>query len=182
MITELIKHAAEIIKQAAESPLGIAALIIIIVSVIAILFFRKSSEKTRMVIFIFIIIGFLGFGLAISNILPLTSHKSLRQALENYSYELGWIDNNKRTFYIPLGKPTFRPDNFVEFSYKRDTGPGIIRVRLDNRKLTGTWDDQDGSGKLGVDFDENFAVAKGWWTEDRDTTNYPYLLFMRRIK
>jgi len=64
-MTELFKNFPEIIKEAAQNPLGIAALIILVVSVIAITFFRKAGEKARLAIFTSIIVGFLGFGLAI---------------------------------------------------------------------------------------------------------------------
>jgi hypothetical protein len=64
-MTDFVKNFPEIIKEAAQNPLGIAALIILVVSVIAISFFSKASEKTRIIVFICIIIGFLGFGLAI---------------------------------------------------------------------------------------------------------------------
>lgn len=179
MINELFKNAAEIIEKAAQSTLGIAALIIIIISGIAISFFRKASEKMRMVSFSFITIGFLGFGLAIlwsytpspTNQSLRPYHQSLRQALERYKYKLGWSsqpvgvpDNNPSA--ATLGRPTFNSDNSAKIPYTRDDGRGVgeICVTIGNRELTGTWKDVEGEGELKVIFDdESFARAEGWW-------------------
>jgi hypothetical protein len=75
-MTDLFKNFPEIIKVAAQNPLGIAALIILVVTVIAITFFRKAKEKARLAIFTSIIVGFLGFGLAIFIIVTLKGNKS----------------------------------------------------------------------------------------------------------
>src|SRR5271156_51022 len=64
----LPSNAPDIIREAAKSPLGILALIILLVAVLAIRFFppKKSSEKTRALIFGMIFVGVLMFGFAIS--------------------------------------------------------------------------------------------------------------------
>lgn len=64
-MTGLFDKASAIIEQAAKSPLGIAALIILAVSFIAYMFFRKAGEKARIIIFLSILVGFVGLCVAI---------------------------------------------------------------------------------------------------------------------
>lgn len=49
---ELFKNAPEIIKAAATNPLALAALIILTLGVLGFVHFRKSSEMTRVVVFV----------------------------------------------------------------------------------------------------------------------------------
>ena len=60
-----LKQFPAIIKEAAQSILGIFSLIILVLSVICLLFFHDSSEATRIGIFILIFIGFGLFGFAL---------------------------------------------------------------------------------------------------------------------
>lgn len=60
-----IENAPSIIEAAAQSTLGILALLILTVGVIAYLFFQKSSDRVKVVIFSMIFIGMAGFGLVI---------------------------------------------------------------------------------------------------------------------
>src|SRR5262249_20112655 len=46
----------EIIKAAAQSPLGIIALLSLLLGAIALAFFRNSSERTRVIIFLVIVV------------------------------------------------------------------------------------------------------------------------------
>jgi hypothetical protein len=64
-MTDLLDKGPAIIQEAAKSPLGIAALIILAVSFIAYMFFRKAGEKARIIIFLAILVSLLGFGVAI---------------------------------------------------------------------------------------------------------------------
>lgn len=61
---KLIQSAPEIIGQAAKSPLGIFALMILSLSVLGFVFFRRSSERTRTAIFVLMFIGVAAFGYA----------------------------------------------------------------------------------------------------------------------
>ena len=61
---KLIQSAPEIIGQAAKSPLGIFALMILALSVLGFIFFRRSSERTRATIFMLMFIGVAAFGYA----------------------------------------------------------------------------------------------------------------------
>jgi hypothetical protein len=58
-------NAPSIIEAAAQSTLGILALLILTVGVIAYLFFGKSSDRVKVVIFSMIFVGMAGFGLVI---------------------------------------------------------------------------------------------------------------------
>ena len=63
-MAELVQHLPAIIEQAASSPLGIFALMIITLSVLGFFFFRTSSERTRVAMFIVMFIGVVTFGIA----------------------------------------------------------------------------------------------------------------------
>lgn len=67
-LTTLIEDAPNIIQEAAKSTLGILALLIISLAVIAILFFRTANEKIRLVVFIFLFVGVVGYSYAIIRI------------------------------------------------------------------------------------------------------------------
>lgn len=56
----------QIIEQAAKSPLGIFALMIVAVSIIGFYFFRRSSETIKIFIFLVMFAGVACFGVAIS--------------------------------------------------------------------------------------------------------------------
>ncbi len=60
-----LDNAPSVIEAAAQSPLGILALLILTVGVIAYLFFQKSSDRVKVVIFSMIFVGMAGFGLVI---------------------------------------------------------------------------------------------------------------------
>ena len=61
---KLIESAPNIIGQAAKSPLGIFALMILALSVLGFFFFRNSSERTRTAIFVLMLVGVASFGYA----------------------------------------------------------------------------------------------------------------------
>jgi hypothetical protein len=69
----LPSNTPDIIREAAKSPLGILALIVLLVAILAIRFFppKKSSEKIRGWMFALIFAGVLMFGFAISRSLDL---------------------------------------------------------------------------------------------------------------
>lgn len=61
----LIESAPGIIEQAAKSPLGILALMVLAISVLGVVFFRGASEKTRARMFVLMFVGVASFGYAI---------------------------------------------------------------------------------------------------------------------
>lgn len=56
------EHFAGIIREAASSPLGVLALIVLVLSSLAVAFFGKSSEKARMTVWSMMFVGALLFG------------------------------------------------------------------------------------------------------------------------
>jgi hypothetical protein len=56
------EHYAGIIREAASSPLGVLALIVLVLSSLAVVFFGKSSEKARMTVWSMMFVGALLFG------------------------------------------------------------------------------------------------------------------------
>jgi energy-coupling factor transporter ATP-binding protein EcfA2 len=61
----LLKQIPAVIKEAAQSILGIFALIILLLSILCFVFFHDATEPTRIGIFVFIFIGFALFGFAL---------------------------------------------------------------------------------------------------------------------
>lgn len=55
----------EIIKEAAKSPLGITALVIIVLTIIAYSFFANENRKMKLAIFLIMFLGFMGFAFSI---------------------------------------------------------------------------------------------------------------------
>lgn len=60
-----LDNAPSIIEAAAQSTLGILALLILTVGAIAYLFFRESGDRVKVVIFSMIFVGAAGFGLVV---------------------------------------------------------------------------------------------------------------------
>ena len=61
---KLIDRLPEIINAAAQSHLGILALLSVALSILAYVFFAKASEKVRVGIFVLLFLGVMGFGVA----------------------------------------------------------------------------------------------------------------------
>jgi hypothetical protein len=64
-MNELVKSLPEIITKAAESHLGILALMIIGLAILAVFFFRGAAEKVQVVIFVMLFFGVVAFGAAV---------------------------------------------------------------------------------------------------------------------
>lgn len=60
----LFKSLPDIIKAAAQSQLGILALLVVAISLLAYVFFAKASEKSRLGVFVLLFLGVVGFGVA----------------------------------------------------------------------------------------------------------------------
>ena len=61
---KLVERLPEIIGAAAQSHLGILALLSVALSVLAYFFFAKASEKIRVAIFVMLFVGVIAFGVA----------------------------------------------------------------------------------------------------------------------
>jgi uncharacterized membrane protein len=62
---ELSAQLPAIIGEAAKSPLGIFALMIISLAILGFFFFKEAAEKTRIAIFVMLFVGVAVFGLSI---------------------------------------------------------------------------------------------------------------------
>jgi len=61
---QLFKSLPDIIKAAAQSQLGILALLVVALSILAYVFFAKAAMKVRVGIFVLLFAGVIGFGVA----------------------------------------------------------------------------------------------------------------------
>jgi hypothetical protein len=64
-MTDLSTQLPAIIAEAAKSPLGIFALMIISLAILGFFFFKEASERTRIAIFVMLFVGVAVFGLSI---------------------------------------------------------------------------------------------------------------------
>lgn len=62
---QLFKTLPDIIKAAAQSQLGILALLVVALSMLAYVFFAKATVKVRVGIFVLLFAGVIGFGVAV---------------------------------------------------------------------------------------------------------------------
>ena len=67
---KLFEHLPAIISAAAQSYLGILALLAVALSVLAYFFFARASEKARVGIFVLLFLGVAGFGVAMFRAAP----------------------------------------------------------------------------------------------------------------
>ena len=67
---QLINRLPDIITAAAQSYLGILALLSVALSVLAYVFFSKASEKVKVSIFVLLFLGVIGFGVAMFRVSP----------------------------------------------------------------------------------------------------------------
>jgi len=64
-MNDLAKYLPQIIKESATSPFGILALMIIVLAFLGFVFFKRASEKTRVLIFAMLFAGVAAFGAVI---------------------------------------------------------------------------------------------------------------------
>ncbi|MCP4623279.1 MAG: SUMF1/EgtB/PvdO family nonheme iron enzyme, partial [bacterium] len=60
----IVKHIPEVIEKASRSLLGVFSLMVIVMAIIGILFFKNASEPTRIAIFVMLFSGLVMFGFA----------------------------------------------------------------------------------------------------------------------
>lgn len=66
----MVAQAPAILAEAAKSPLGVFALMILALSIIGFFFFREASERTRIGIFVLMFLGVASFGIAAARSAP----------------------------------------------------------------------------------------------------------------
>ncbi len=70
MEASAIQQIPAIIEQAAKSPLGLFALMVIALSVLGFVFFRDAAERTRIAMFVLLFVGVASFGVAAMRVAP----------------------------------------------------------------------------------------------------------------
>ena len=66
--SEIINAFALVIEEAAKTPLGIVALMILLLSILAFFFFRKEKVQVKLIVFSSLLIGFVLFGYKTYNV------------------------------------------------------------------------------------------------------------------
>jgi len=77
---KVVESLPAIIAAAAKSTLGILALMVILLSALAFVFFRQASEKVRIAVFAGLLGGVVCFGFATTNVQPSKPVVSLKDA------------------------------------------------------------------------------------------------------
>lgn len=95
---KLIEHLPEIITAAAQSFLGILALMSVALSILAYFFFAKASEIVKVIIFVLLFLGVSGFGVAVffaseypEPIVPTTLSKEAKAILKEAALDPGGL-------------------------------------------------------------------------------------------
>lgn len=126
---KFLEYAPQIITAAAKDPLGIVALVVLVLSVIGILFFRDASVKVRIVMYVLMFFGFSGFAvLAFQQAGPVVAQKDFEEAMGqadaalNAKQYTAAIDHYERAReimpdnwkpYHGLGRTTFRQGRYT---------------------------------------------------------------------
>lgn len=74
---DFIEHAPQIIEQAAKSTLGILALMVLVLAVLSLIFFKNAPVKIRIAIFITLFIGVVGFAAVVAHQTAVVSNPKL---------------------------------------------------------------------------------------------------------
>jgi hypothetical protein len=67
-LQDIIRNAPDIIREAARSSLGLAALIILALAIIGVIFFKKEEVRLKTLMYILMFIGFIVLGYAFSHV------------------------------------------------------------------------------------------------------------------
>lgn len=112
---ELIRRAPEVIQEAAKSPLGLFALMILVLAVLAFFFFREASERTRVAIFALMFCGVAAFGYAILRVIPDNLHQVCYEDMESVTnaHNIRFLQLTARCTHNP---PRVNDEVSVEFT------------------------------------------------------------------
>ena len=64
---DFVQSAPDIIREAARSPLGLLALLVLAVATLALVFFRKSSDAIKLAIFGVFFVAAVSFGIVVAS-------------------------------------------------------------------------------------------------------------------
>jgi hypothetical protein len=132
-VDKLFEHLPAIITAAAQSLLGVLALLVVALSVLAYFFFAKASEKARVGIFVLLFLGVIGFAVAMFGAAPATSadtpvSKSKVPALSREASTLLQLAARDASGYVAY-------ERFGEGVDLHSNGVSVVTSKADHRLL-----------------------------------------------
>jgi serine/threonine protein kinase len=112
-----------------------------------------------------------------------TQQITLLDALQKYKYENGWTGGRANSFdaskvsYYPITSVNIN-GNSVTMKYAWKSG--ILNGTISGNDFTGTWTQENGSGKINLHFTDDFSRAQGNWTDTQ--SGEEGVAFLRRVK
>ena len=162
---KLIERLPDIITAAAQSHLGILALLSVALSLLAYFFFAKASEKVRVGIFVMLFLGVTGFGVAMFRVSP-AAPIAERGALSKEAAAL-----LKQAALDPGGLVLF--ERFGEGVDLHTNGISFLKSKADHRALA-EWE-----AALDQLIQEGLLVARGEGREVFEITKKGYDIAQR---
>lgn len=140
---KLFENAPKIIGEASKSPLGLFALMILVLAVLGFFFFRKALERTRIAIFILMFTGVVSFGIAIFHAVPTEPEPmGFKDTIEN-------LDKKELTRrQAELEEKLRKMEKALEEEGKEEQTPQVQQTQepqVQNFDISGSW---QGSGGL----------------------------------
>ena len=120
------KDWGSIIETASKSPLGILALLILVVGALAMAFFRKAPNKIKLTAFLGVLVGAIGYGYAITQASSAQAHASYRVRVIVVDADKSPVDDAKVTSSI--GGEPMKVDGGWLFSIANDQVPANHEV------------------------------------------------------
>jgi hypothetical protein len=119
MMNRFFENVPNIIGEAARSPLGLLALMIIALSVLAFFFFRSSSDKVRAAMFVLLFVGVVCFGVAAVRSIPSGSTYTDSPSIQESTKQ-------KQTATELQRAPDRAPNESAPASQRQSTGKGEV--------------------------------------------------------
>ena len=130
---KFFETAPNIIQQAAQSPLGLLALMILALSVLGYFFFRDATERTRTGIFVLMVIGVASFAFATIGTISSSSNSVSSDSSDKTGAKKAAVPS------IPLSLSGEWDVFFSNGHYD------IFTLRQNDQKITGTLPTHDGT-------------------------------------
>ena len=162
---KLIERLPDIISAAAQSYLGILALLSIALSLLAYFFFARASEKVKVGVFVLLFLGVIGFGVAMFRVTP-AAQIAERGALSREAKML-----LKQAALDPAGLVLF--ERFGEGVDLHTNGISLLNSKADHRAVA------DWEAALQQLVQEGLFVARGERGEVFEITKKGYDMAQR---
>lgn len=133
---EIFRQTPAIIEQAAKSPLGLLALMVIVLAALGLVFFKDASEKTRILIFVLLLAGAATFGYAAFSVSePATGQPSEQASTVDIDgtwaahVNYGWAAHDETFEFESRAGALFGKASFLQ------TPRGILNAELTGNRL-----------------------------------------------